>query len=352
MSEEDTQLKPTLESVAEQLKEGKFKNVIFMVGAGISTSAGIPDFRTPGTGLYSNLQRLNLPYPEAVFDISYLRRNPLAFYTLASELYPGKFEPTDFHKFMRTVDRKGLLRRLYTQNIDTLERIAGVSGEKIIEAHGSFAKNHCIDCKTEMSNEELKRIVWESNPGKTTIPKCKKCRGIVKPDIVFFGEGLPRAFFDSMDEDFPESADLVIVAGTSLTVSPFSQLPEMVDDDCIRILFNMDAVGDLGTRDNDLLILGDCDKNVRKFAELCGWSLDEESEEETSEQEIDDSSKETKKQAKEDAEEEAEEMRKEEGREKAELIAEEISKTLEELDLEEKDANSEKVVEKESDAAE
>ena len=113
-------------------------------GAGISTSAGIPDFRSPGTGLYANLSRLNLPYAEAVFDIRYFRTNPEPFYTLAQEMYPGKFRPTITHSFIALLEKKGLLLKLFTQNIDCLEREAGVPDDKIIEAHGSFAKYDCL----------------------------------------------------------------------------------------------------------------------------------------------------------------------------------------------------------------
>src|SRR6266496_3375033 len=101
-------------------------------GAGVSTSAGIPDFRSPDTGLYANLARLNLPFAEAVFDISYFRNNPLPFYTLAQELYPGKYRPTITHSFIRLLQDKGHLLKLFTQNIDCLEREAGVHDEYIV----------------------------------------------------------------------------------------------------------------------------------------------------------------------------------------------------------------------------
>lgn len=114
-------------------------------GAGISTSAGIPDFRSPDTGLYSNLARLDLPYPEAIFDISFFRNNPLPFYTLAHELYPGKHRPTIAHSFVRMLSDKGILLKLFTQNIDCLEREAGIPDYQIVEAHGSFARQRCIE---------------------------------------------------------------------------------------------------------------------------------------------------------------------------------------------------------------
>merc|ERR1719356_597592 len=83
-----------LEGLAQYIERNDPQNIIYMVGAGLSTSAGIPDFRSPGTGLYDNLQKYDLPYPTAVFDIGYFRENPKPFFTLAKELYPGSFKPT------------------------------------------------------------------------------------------------------------------------------------------------------------------------------------------------------------------------------------------------------------------
>ncbi|KAK9240833.1 DHS-like NAD/FAD-binding domain-containing protein [Lipomyces kononenkoae] len=264
-----TSAPPDLSTMATYLTSGAVRNVVVMVGAGISTAAGIPDFRSPKTGLYHNLSRLNLPYAEAVFDIDYFRRRPEAFYMLAHELYPGKFRPTMFHSFIKLLEERGMLRRVYTQNIDTLERIAGVSDDKIVEAHGSFAENHCIDCGKEMTKEAL-----EAKMKKNEIPKCKRCGGLVKPDIVFFGEALPTRFFKLTTADL-QAADLIIVAGTSLQVHPFASLPLQVS--CPRILFNLESVGDFGRRKSDVIVLGPCDEGVHKLAEKCEWDkqLDE-----------------------------------------------------------------------------
>ncbi|KAK9388028.1 DHS-like NAD/FAD-binding domain-containing protein [Lipomyces mesembrius] len=260
---------PDLSTMAAYLTSGAVRNVVVMVGAGISTAAGIPDFRSPKTGLYHNLSRLNLPYAEAVFDIDYFIKRPEAFYTLAHELYPGKFRPTMFHSFVKVLEERGVLRRVYTQNIDTLERIAGVSDDKIVEAHGSFAENHCIDCGKDMSKEDL-----EVTMKKNEIPTCKRCGGLVKPDIVFFGEALPARFFKLTTSDL-QAADLIIVAGTSLQVHPFASLPSQVS--CPRILFNLESVGDFGRRKTDVVVLGPCDEGARELAEKCGWGnqLDE-----------------------------------------------------------------------------
>lgn len=262
----------TLSPIVEAVK--KNKKVCFFLGAGVSTSCGIPDFRSPKTGLYANLKKLNLPYPEAVFDIDYFREKPDAFYTLAHELYPGNFLPSKFHFLLKLFQDKKLLKRVYTQNIDTLERLAGIEDDYIVEAHGSFANNHCIDCHEEMSSEELKKHVFnrEVNNG---IPTCSKCKGFVKPDIVFFGENLPARFFSQWDEDC-EDVDIAIVAGSSLTVYPFAGLPSEVGKNSIRLLVNREAVGDFKSRKrkNDILALEDCDYVAETLVDLLGWKLD------------------------------------------------------------------------------
>lgn len=157
-------------SVARLVKLGRCKNVVVVAGAGISTASGIPDFRlvienleadgstfrylhesvkrsenflvdlafwscyislirffflflrTPGTGLYSNLEKYNVPYPEAIFNIDYFSDNPQPFFSLAKVLYPGSHRPNYIHYFIRVLHHKGLLLRMYTQNIDGLEK--------------------------------------------------------------------------------------------------------------------------------------------------------------------------------------------------------------------------------------
>lgn len=258
-----------LDGLAEYIRAGKARSITVMVGAGISTSAGIPDFRSPDTGLYANLARLDLPYAEAVFDIDYFREHPEPFYTLAQELYPGRYRPTITHSFIKLLHDKGLLLKLFTQNIDCLEREAGVPGDKIVEAHGSFARQSCIEigCKTPYPQEEIKAHIEAK-----TIPRCHACNGLVKPEIVFFGEALPSAFFEN--RHLPEEADLCIVMGTSLTVQPFASLPQMAQQGKPRVLINQEAVGGLGSRPDDVLLLGDCDAGVRKLAKACGWLED------------------------------------------------------------------------------
>ena len=109
----------------------------------------------------------------------------LKVYTLAHELYPGKFRPTLTHSFVRLLAEQSLLHTCFTQNIDTLERRAGVPNDKVIEAHGSFATQRCIDCKRPFDDKKMKEHIEAKK-----IAKCEVCGGYVKPDIVFFGEGV------------------------------------------------------------------------------------------------------------------------------------------------------------------
>ncbi|KKK12201.1 hypothetical protein ARAM_003807 [Aspergillus rambellii] len=240
----------TMEAVAKYIQQKEVRRIVVMVGAGISTSAGIPDFRSPDTGIYSNLIHLDLPDPEAVFDISFFRENPRPFYALAREIAPGQYRPTIAHSFVKLLYDKGLLLKHFTQNIDCLERLAGVPGDMIVEAHGSFATQRCIDCKTEYAEELMKVAIATGE-----VPLCEQCQGLVKPDIVFFGEALPEGFFDN--RTLPEQADLCIVMGTSLSVQPFASLPSMCRDGVPRVLINRERVGGLGSRPDDVLILGD-----------------------------------------------------------------------------------------------
>lgn len=257
---------PPLDALAQMIKDGR--KITFFQGAGISTGAGIPDFRSPKTGLYANLAQYNLPYPEAVFDIDYFEENPLPFYTLAHELYPGNFKPTKFHYFQKLLQDRGQINRIYTQNIDTLERIAGIKDELIVEAHGSFATNHCIKCSKEMDNDTIKKHMHKEF-NEDGIPRCS-CGGLVKPDITFFGEGLPSKFFDLWEED-AEDVDLAIVVGTSLQVYPFASLPEEVGKDATRILINNNRVGNF-KRKLDLVIIDDVEKVIEDLVERLGWN--------------------------------------------------------------------------------
>uniref|UniRef100_A0A8C5BNZ6 NAD-dependent protein deacetylase n=1 Tax=Gadus morhua TaxID=8049 RepID=A0A8C5BNZ6_GADMO len=262
-----------LEGLARYIQSGKCKNIVCMVGAGISTSAGIPDFRSPGTGLYANLQKYNLPYPEAIFQIDYFKKHPEPFFALARELYPGQFKPTVCHYFMKMLKDKGLLRRCYSQNIDTLERVAGLEGDDLIEAHGTFFTSHCVSFSCRKDSHSMSSLL---NQSLSTYLY-----------IVFFGESLPVRFFTSMKMDFPQ-CDLLIIMGTSLQVQPFAGLVGRVSKSCPRLLINMEKAGQadpfFGVLDfgggmdfdsekayRDVAHISTCDEGCLALADLLGW---------------------------------------------------------------------------------
>ena len=277
-----------LKGVADLIASGRATRIICMCGAGISVSAGIPDFRSPGTGLYSQLEKYGLPHPEAVFDIDFFRKNPKPFFLLAKELYPGTYAPTPTHHFFKLLHDKGLLVRCFTQNIDSLECSAGLPCSAVVAAHGNFDSARCIDCRTEHTVEYVKTAVFQQQPcyceGKGRAGG--GCKGLVKPEIVFFGENLPARFFTSLASDLP-TADLLLVAGTSLVVQPFASLVEKVPVMTPRVLINRERVGEanpLGLRlgvdkgfnfgqgnYRDALFEGDCDDGIWELCRLLGW---------------------------------------------------------------------------------
>jgi len=191
----------------------------------------------------------------------------LLVYALAKELYPGRYRPTLSHTFIKLLSQKSLLHTCFTQNIDTLERRAGVPAGKIVEAHGSFATQRCIDCKRKYDSEKMKHTIHEG-----VVPRCENCNGLVKPDIVFFGESLP----DSFRRSSPQlcEADLLNVMGTSLTVHPFASLVNMVPSKCPRVLINLDHVGNIGNKVDDIVLLGKCDEIIQELCKELGWEED------------------------------------------------------------------------------
>ncbi|XP_007465967.1 PREDICTED: NAD-dependent protein deacetylase sirtuin-3, mitochondrial [Lipotes vexillifer] len=256
-----------LQDIAELIKTRACQRVVVMVGAGISTPSGVPDFRSPGTGYYSNLQQYKIPYPEAIFELSFFFRDPKPFFTFAKELYPGNYRPNATHYFLRLLHDKGLLLRLYTQNIDGLERASGIPASKLVEAHGSFASATCTVCRRPFPGEDFWADVMVD-----TVPRCPVCTGVVKPDIVFFGEMLPHRFLLHL-ADFP-TADLLLILGTSLEVEPFASLSEAVRSSVPRLLINRDLVGSLARhpRGRDVVQLGDVVHGVKRLVELLGWT--------------------------------------------------------------------------------
>ncbi|XP_014216482.1 NAD-dependent protein deacetylase sirtuin-1 isoform X1 [Copidosoma floridanum] len=268
----------TILDVVELIK--KSKNIIVLTGAGVSVSCGIPDFRSRD-GIYSRLAQdfPDLPDPQAMFDINYFSQDPRPFYKFAREIYPGQFKPSPCHKFIKMLEKQNKLLRNYSQNIDTLERVAGI--ENLIECHGSFATASCTKCKFQVKSNDVKDEILAQK-----IPMCPKCQsqsaapmdkssidenyrdlvaqGVLKPDIVFFGEGLPDAFHDAMAND-KDVCDLLIVIGSSLKVRPVALIPSSIPHSVPQILINRESLPHL---EFDVELLGDGDIVINQLCHM------------------------------------------------------------------------------------
>lgn len=264
------------ETFISKLKNGEFKKIAFLTGAGTSTSAGIPDFRSPN-GLFKQLQeKYNLSSPSEFFDIDTFYKNPEYFYEFSKNLDLYSYKPTPFHYFMGFLEKKGLLKILFTQNIDGLDLRCGIPFDKVVCAHGNYLEGHCPKCKKDVDMEQLREHI-----AKGEIYKCPTCQGPCKPKIVFYGEMLPMKFFENLK--VLKDVDLAIVCGTSLLVGPFNSLPYEVDENCWRIVINKEKVGDLYGHNcfkyddddsTDYLMVSYADDAVKKIVKDCGWEED------------------------------------------------------------------------------
>ena len=184
-------------------------NIVFFGGAGVSTESGIPDFRSVD-GLYS--QKFDYP-PEVIISHSFYERRPEYFFNFYREkMLPLGFEPNITHKVLARWEAEGKLSAVVTQNIDGLHQKAG--SKRVYELHGSVLRNFCTRCRKFHSAEFVKEA-----PG---VPRCA-CGGIVKPDVVLYEESLDEKTIEGAIAAIA-SADLLIVAGTSLTVYPAAGL--------------------------------------------------------------------------------------------------------------------------------
>ncbi|XP_039180579.1 NAD-dependent protein deacetylase sirtuin-1 [Crotalus tigris] len=253
----------TIEDAVKLLQE--CKKIIVLTGAGVSVSCGIPDFRSRD-GIYARLavDFPDLPDPQAMFDIEYFRKDPRPFFKFAKEIYPGQFQPSLCHKFIALMDKERKLLRNYTQNIDTLEQVAGI--QRIIQCHGSFATASCLICKYKVDCEVVRGDIFNQ-----VVPRCPRCSpdeplAIMKPEIVFFGENLPEQFHRAMKYDKDE-VDLLIVIGSSLKVRPVALIPSSIPHDVPQILINREPLPHLHF---DVELLGDCDVIINELCHRLG----------------------------------------------------------------------------------
>ena len=207
----------TAARVAELVREAG--SVVALTGAGISVPSGIPDFRSPGTGLWTGVD------PMEVAHIDVFRRDPERFW----HFYGDRFqtledkEPNGAHRALARLERAGLVSAVVTQNIDRLHAKAG--SRELVEVHGSIEHSSCLRCGARYPLSEVR---WRQAADAAGIPRCD-CGRPLKPDVVLFGEYLPVAAL-TRAEHLAAGADLMLCIGSSLEVFPVAQLPQTTLD--------------------------------------------------------------------------------------------------------------------------
>jgi NAD-dependent deacetylase len=202
------------ERLARLLRDAE--RAVVLTGAGVSVPSGIPDFRTPGTGLWENVD------PMEVAHIDAWRRDPDRFWHFYSNRFASLVDkkPNDAHLALAELERRGLIKAVITPNIDRLHRVAGT--QRLVEVHGSIEYSVCLDCGGRVP---LERVI-EQLRADDGAPECACCIAPLKPDVVLFGELLPeRAMAEA--QALALDADLMVCVGSSLEVYPVAGLPAL-----------------------------------------------------------------------------------------------------------------------------
>lgn len=212
MNETETKLEEKIENFQKIYDNSD--SIVFFGGAGVSTESGIPDFRSQD-GLYS--QQWKYP-PETIISRSFFDANPVEFYRFYREkLIIKNIEPNTAHFKLAKMEEKGKLKAVVTQNIDGLHQKAG--SKNVFELHGSTLRNFCMDCGAEYGID----FIAESGNSPDKLPRCAKCGGLVKPDVVLYEESLDQNVINGAVNAI-KNADTLIIGGTSLVVYPAAGL--------------------------------------------------------------------------------------------------------------------------------
>lgn len=227
-----------IEQAADILKQAR--HVIALTGAGISTPSGIPDFRSLDSGIWQ------LVDPFEVATIFAFRQNPQKFYDWVRPLAHTVLnaEPNPAHFALAELGELGVLKAIVTQNIDGLHQRA--RSQVVHEVHGHLRRATCIRCYASVPAEALLSAFVESG----NVPRCEKCHGVMKPDIILFGEQLPVQAMIAAQQEARKS-DVMIVAGSSLEVAPAGDLPLLTRQGGGKLIINnlgpthLDQVADI-----------------------------------------------------------------------------------------------------------
>lgn len=211
------QTKTSIEFVAELLRKAKY--AVVLTGAGISTPSGIPDFRSEGTGLWSSDEAME------VASLNTFRTDPERFFVwfrpLAGRIFNAN--PNPAHVALARLEEAGRIHSIVTQNIDALHHKAG--SKNVIEMHGTLRTLSCTQCFRKAGAEQYLEAFIERGE----LPRCFGCNGLMKPDVILFGEQLPQSAWSAAQRE-SRMCDLMLVAGSSLEVLPVAGLPMQAID--------------------------------------------------------------------------------------------------------------------------
>lgn len=201
-------------ALADLLREAR--SAVVLTGAGISVPSGIPDFRSPGTGLWENVDPMEVAHVDA------WRADPDRFWRFYGDRFASLVDkrPNDAHRAIVELERLGFVRGVITQNVDRLHRMAG--SERLVEVHGSIEWSVCKRCGGRVRIEEVVELLGRTDGA----PECAACMEPLKPAVVLFGELLPAAALDEA-QALAREADLIVCVGSSLEVHPVSALPAL-----------------------------------------------------------------------------------------------------------------------------
>lgn len=292
-------------NIIDQIKSGKISKVVVLSGSGVSTITGIPDFRSKG-GLYDTLKpdiltattkqkRMLLNDPTMVVNYKLFKENQFPYLEVRKPFILGSFQkrwsPSISHFFFKILEDRGLLQRLYTQNIDGLDNLTGMSNELIVQLHGSITQISCEFCGAEYDKNKFIsklqmniRNIYDptdmSSPQISTHIHCENCGSAgIKPSTVMYGRKIPNSVYKNLNEDLA-SVNLLIVVGTSLSVSPACEFVNAVKPSVHRLVVNNEVVGEnLGMQFNnkkskDAILLGNSDESFLLFLNELGWIND------------------------------------------------------------------------------
>lgn len=281
-----TRFKFTPDNIGELI--GRCNKIVFLLGAGVSVSANIPDFRSEN-GIYSTIKgRFPLDRPEDLFNLDFVKSNPFHLFHVFCEL-PSEMKPTKTHHFLKRLQDENRLLRVYSQNIDCLELQAGLDPSYLVQVHGCLNQFKCASCCTVYNDPEMVANLWKMIRARKApyCPLCSRILGsescfdatenynnilkqksvknlekhLLLPKIVFFNDSIDETFNNLMSYDC-DNADLFIVMGTSLSVRPVCGMIGRVPKNIPQIVINKTKPNIPPNFTFDIFCEGDCDAIV------------------------------------------------------------------------------------------